>query len=138
MDVRRLMDGRSNKRRQRNNGFAVADTDTENEDAELDVMGSDSAGVNLPNAATPEQVLVVDMSTGLAAPGKSTQSTVVGGALRRNSDGTSMAPRIVKRKKIGQKVGRSIIYSPCSRYISLGKPSTVVKAIYAAGSQARV
>ncbi|KAG8214498.1 P-loop containing nucleoside triphosphate hydrolase protein [Butyriboletus roseoflavus] len=104
MDVRRLMDGRTNKRRQRNNFFAVAgSTDTENEDAELDVMGSDAASVDLPNTVTPEQVLVVDMSAGLAAPGKSTQSTVVGGALRRNPDGTSMAPRMIKIKKIGQK-----------------------------------
>ena len=110
IEVRRVMDGRSNKRRRRDNDFSITEpTDTENEDAELDVMGSDAASAESPNAATPDQVQVVDMSASLAAQEKSTQSTVVGGALRRNADGTSMIPRIVKSKKIGQKVGQSMI-----------------------------
>ncbi|KAF8555249.1 P-loop containing nucleoside triphosphate hydrolase protein [Imleria badia] len=98
------MDGRSNKRRRRNNDFTItAPTDTENDDAELDIIGSDAASADFPNAASPDQVEVVDMSASLAVPEKLAQSAVVGGSLRRNPDGTSMAPRIVKTRKTGQK-----------------------------------
>lgn len=136
MHVRRLVDGRSNKRKRDNSGFSVAGpTDTEDEDVEFDVIGSDAASVELPNAITLDQVQVVDMS---AVPEKWTQSTVVGGALRRNPDGTSMAPHIVKRKKNVQKVGQSMICSLWSCYISLGKLSAVVKAIYAARPCSRI
>ena len=104
------MDGRSNKRRRRNNDISITGlSDTErDEDVELDVLGSDAASDDSPNAATPSQVQTVDMSTSLAAPEKSTQSVVVGGALRRNPDGTSTAPRAVKRKTTGQKVSLQI------------------------------
>jgi len=113
IEVRRFVEGRSNKRRRHNNEFSLAGpTDTENEDAELDVMGSGPARANSANAATPDKVLVVDMSTSFSAPEKSTQPTVVGGALRRNPDGTSMAPRIVKRKSIGQKVRQQMVCCP--------------------------
>lgn len=106
IDARRSMDGQSNKRRRRNNNFSVTGAaDTEDEDAELDVMGSDDS----LDTSTPNRVQVVDVSASLAAPEKSTQSTIVGSALRRNPDGTFTAPRIVKRKKTGQKVGLSII-----------------------------
>lgn len=104
------MDGRSNKRRRRNNDFSITElADIENEDVELDVMGSDAASADSPNASTPDQVQVVDMSASLAVQEKPTQSTVVGGALRRNADGTSMTPRIIKSKTISQKVGQLII-----------------------------
>jgi ATP-dependent RNA helicase DHX37/DHR1 len=110
IEVRRFMDGRSNKRRRRIIDFSITESaDTEKEDTELDVMGSDAASADSPNAAPPDQVQVVDMSASLAAQEKPTQSTVVGGALRRNADGTSMTTRIVKSKNIGQKVGQSMI-----------------------------
>ncbi|KAH0832999.1 hypothetical protein J3R83DRAFT_11982 [Lanmaoa asiatica] len=98
------MDSRSNKRRRHNNGFSVAGpTNAKSEDSELDMMGSDATSDDSPNTTTPGQVQVVDMSASLAAPEKLTQSTVVGGALRRNSDGTYVTPHIVKRRKIGQR-----------------------------------
>ncbi|KAF8443043.1 P-loop containing nucleoside triphosphate hydrolase protein [Boletus edulis BED1] len=105
-NVRRFMDGRSNKRRRRNDNFPITGlTDTENEDAGLDGMGSDAASVHSPDATAPDQVQIVDMSINSIAPEKSTQPTIIGGALRRNPDGTSMAPRTVTRKNMGQKAG---------------------------------
>ena len=104
LDVRRLMDGRSNKRKRRNHDVSIMGFPVEDEDAELD--SSDIESSSSSNIATPSQVQIVDVSANLATPAKSTQSIVVGGALRRNSDGTSMAPRVMQRKKIGQKVCR--------------------------------
>ncbi|KAF9242610.1 P-loop containing nucleoside triphosphate hydrolase protein [Melanogaster broomeanus] len=99
MEVRRVMEGRSNKRRRRNNNnFAVTGPDgSESEDAELDAMAVD-ANIN-PSRPPPE---VVDASTNLAAPEKSTQPSAVGGALRRNPDGTVAGPRIIKKKEKGK------------------------------------
>jgi ATP-dependent RNA helicase DHX37/DHR1 len=116
IDVRRLVDGRANKRRRRDNGLSVlGQTDTEDEDAELDVTDYNAAAdarADSPDAVIQGQVQVVDMSAILSAPEKSTQTVVVGGALRRNPDGTSMAPRVVKKKKAGKKVGQSMICRP--------------------------
>lgn len=133
------MDGRSNKRRRRNNDLSTTGlTDSEDEDAELDAMDSDAVCADSPQPAVPNQIKIVDMSTSLAAPEKSTKSTVVGGALKRNPDGTLMAPRIVKRKKNGQKVCLLMIYCLSFRYISIDKLSTVVEAFCAGGSRARL
>ncbi|KIK99635.1 hypothetical protein PAXRUDRAFT_822554 [Paxillus rubicundulus Ve08.2h10] len=102
MEVRRVMEGRSNKRRRRNNDFTVTSPgDSESEDAELDVMDTD-LGRDPPKAVVPDQVPIVDVSTNLAASEKSVQPSVVGGALRRNSDGTIIAPRIVTKKDKGK------------------------------------
>ncbi|KAF8843324.1 P-loop containing nucleoside triphosphate hydrolase protein [Paxillus ammoniavirescens] len=98
MEVRRVMEGRSNKRRRRNNDFTVTSPgDSESEDAELDAMDTD-VGRNPPKPIVPDDVPIVDVSTNLAVSEKSTQSSVVGGALRRNTDGTVMAPRVIKKK----------------------------------------
>lgn len=127
------MDGQSNKRRRRSNIIYAAGTaDSEGEDAEPDVMGSGASNDSL-NTSTPSQVHVVDAPASLAAPEKSTQPPVVGGALRRNPDGTYTSPRVVKRKNSSQKVCLSMIYSSRSRYMSLGKLPTVVETICATG-----
>ncbi|KAF9220938.1 P-loop containing nucleoside triphosphate hydrolase protein [Gyrodon lividus] len=99
MEVRRLVEGRSNKRRRRSNDFTVTGPDdSESEDAELDAMGT-GAGINPPKPVPPDEAPIVVASTSLAAPAKSTQPSVVGGALRRNPDGTVMGPRVFKKKE---------------------------------------
>jgi ATP-dependent RNA helicase DHX37/DHR1 len=108
MEVRRVMEGRSNKRRRRNNDFTVTgpgDSDSESEDAELDAMDT-YVDRNPPKPIGPDEVPIVDVSTNLAVSEKSTQPLVVGGALRRNPDGTVMAPRVVKKKDKDKKVRR--------------------------------
>ncbi|KIJ64431.1 hypothetical protein HYDPIDRAFT_28376 [Hydnomerulius pinastri MD-312] len=103
LEVRRVMEGRSNKRRRRNDDFTVLGPDESgSEDAELDAMDID-AGISAPKAAIPGKIPVVDVSTSLAAPEKLSQPSVVGGALRRNADGTVVAPRVVKKKEKGKK-----------------------------------
>ncbi|KAH7885390.1 P-loop containing nucleoside triphosphate hydrolase protein [Phlebopus sp. FC_14] len=99
LEVRRSMDGRSGVRRRQRSDFTVLDPDeSESDESELNGMSAEP-GTSITNTVGPTEIPVVDVSTSLAVPEKSFHSSVVGGALKRNPDGTILAPRIVKKEK---------------------------------------
>ncbi|KAL4073219.1 P-loop containing nucleoside triphosphate hydrolase protein [Scleroderma yunnanense] len=112
LDVRRAIDGRIGKRRRQNPDYSdVTQSDSESEgsnhyDIDEDINPSTSELVSIA------AVSIVDLSSGSVVPVKPTQS-VVGGALKRNSDGTLVTPRVVKKKEKGKKtVFQSWKYKP--------------------------
>ncbi|KAG9315882.1 P-loop containing nucleoside triphosphate hydrolase protein [Chiua virens] len=69
VDVRRMMDGQTSKRRRRNSDFWVGGpADSGDEDAELDRVVSDASTSDSPKTAHLAEVQVVDMSAKLAIP----------------------------------------------------------------------
>ena len=120
------MNGSSNKQRRRSNILVEGTADSEDEDVELDAIDSDDSPVDIP---TVNRVQIVDVSANLAVPENLTQSVTVGSALRRNTDGTFTAPRIIQRKKNDQKVCLLVSCSLRSCYLAPGRLSTVVKAV---------
>jgi len=100
LNVRCAMDRRIGDRRRRNTDYSGArpsDSDCEYDDPDSTHNNSP------PNPTSIDTVSVVDSSPGSVSPEKKAQS-VVGGALKRNSDGTLVAPRVVKKKERGKKV----------------------------------
>ena len=98
LDVRRAMDGKTGSRKRNSNYADAGSSDSESERSEYDDL--DNA---VGNSALMDAIPVVDFSAGGFTAEKPSQSAV-GGALKRNSDGTLLAPRVVKKKEKGQKV----------------------------------
>ncbi|KAI6030577.1 P-loop containing nucleoside triphosphate hydrolase protein [Pisolithus orientalis] len=92
LQVQRTMDGRTGKRRRRITDYSGADS--ESGDSELD---------------SPPMVSVMDYSSGITVPKKDVQQppSIVGGALKRNADGTVVQPRVVKKEKGNKTTFRS-------------------------------
>ncbi|KAI6044780.1 P-loop containing nucleoside triphosphate hydrolase protein [Pisolithus marmoratus] len=99
LQVRRVMEGRAGKRRRQVMDYSGIDS--ESGDSELD--NHLGCGIDAPSPkTTPTPVVsVVDYSSSLTAPKKDVQHppSVVGGALKRNADGTVVQPRVVKKEK---------------------------------------
>lgn len=106
MEARHLMNGRPGKRRRHNFDFSGVGSDcSESEDAELDNLpefGNDGpAQTTIPE----NKASVVDFSSGMTVADKThLPQSAVGQSLKRNKDGTVMAPLVVKKKAKGQKV----------------------------------
>lgn len=105
MEARHLMNGRPGKRRRHNFDFSGVGSDcSESEDAELDNLpefGNDGpAQTTIPE----NKASVVDFSSGMTVADKThLPQSAVGQSLKRNKDGTVMAPLVVKKKAKGQK-----------------------------------
>ncbi|KIO06158.1 hypothetical protein M404DRAFT_15215 [Pisolithus tinctorius Marx 270] len=82
LQVRRTMDGRTGKRRRRITDYSGADSDSG--DSELD--DRIGGGIDAPSPKTTRTPVVSPPS-------------IVGGALKRNADGTVVQPRVVKKEK---------------------------------------
>lgn len=111
LNVRCTIDGRIGNRRRRNMDYSGArSSDSDHEQSEYDDPDSNSFPTSI------DTVSMVDFSSGSVPPEKQAQSAV-GGALKRNPDGTLIAPRVVKKKESGKKV-----VVPCDLISSITYP----------------
>lgn len=81
---------------------AAEDDDMSDEDFEMkDVMPdaeNEEDEATVPGSSRTNPVVVVDSGFATAVEMPAPATTTIGGALQRNSDGTIIAPRIVKKK----------------------------------------
>lgn len=97
LNVRCTIDGKIGNRRRRNMDYSGArSSDSDHEQSEYYDPDSNSFPTSI------DTVSMVDFSSGSVPPEKQAQSAV-GGALKRNPDGTLIAPRVVKKKESGKK-----------------------------------
>lgn len=99
LQVRRAIDGRAGKRKRRATNYSGADS--ESADSELDNRPGCEIDAPSPKTTPAPIVSVVDYSSGMTPPNKDVQPSpsIVGGALKRNVDGTVVQPRVVKKQK---------------------------------------
>ncbi|KAH7928402.1 P-loop containing nucleoside triphosphate hydrolase protein [Leucogyrophana mollusca] len=109
-EVRRVIEGRAGKRKRRNDAFTISgpnDSGSDGEGDELHDPSADDEGTRGATTSPPLRrapVTIIDASSGAPAILESaSRSTTVGGALKRNPDGTVVAPRMVKKKEKGKK-----------------------------------
>lgn len=107
LQVRRTMDGRTGKRRRRITDYSGADS--ESGDSELDNRVDGEIDAPPPKTTPAPMVSVMDYSSRITVPKKDVQQppSIVGGALKRNADGTVVQPRVVKKEKGNKTTFRS-------------------------------
>ncbi|KAI6147475.1 P-loop containing nucleoside triphosphate hydrolase protein [Pisolithus tinctorius] len=107
LQVRRTMDGRTGKRRRRITDYSGADSDSGDSEPDDRIGG----GIDAPSPKTTRTpvVSVMDYSSGITVPKKDVRQppSIVGGALKRNADGTVVQPRVVKKEKGNKTTFRS-------------------------------
>ncbi|EGO23947.1 hypothetical protein SERLADRAFT_362091 [Serpula lacrymans var. lacrymans S7.9] len=101
------MEGRAGKRKRRNDEYTIHNPVESDEDldGELETSkhkGSDVAGV--AGSSKSKHIIVVDTTGSTSVNPTAPSSSAVGGALKRNADGSVAAPRVVKKKEKGKKV----------------------------------
>ncbi|KAG0703797.1 P-loop containing nucleoside triphosphate hydrolase protein [Suillus ampliporus] len=99
-DVRRAMEGQANKRRRRHDNFTVHEHgDSEDEYDAMDGVEADQVPTQYEHEGSVTKEFVADFPT--ASTGSQPASLTVfdvGGALKRNPDGSVVAPRVVNKK----------------------------------------
>ena len=131
-EVKRAMGGRSapSKRRRRPNTFDAPDIESDpgedtGSDPQMDIDCQDIEGEG-PSRSKPVVVVDSGFSTALRPSTFDDeeplpQGTQVGGALKRNADGTVVAPRISERKSKSTKAGTIVsvlLHISETRYLS--------------------
>ncbi|KAG6843905.1 hypothetical protein H0H87_011894 [Tephrocybe sp. NHM501043] len=104
-EIRRALDGRSGKRKRGDDTYTVVNANDEDEDSEDEMLdhGSDEGQASPSMKETkefpverPPAPIVVESSS---APPVASTSSIVGSALKRNADGTIVAPKIRSKSK---------------------------------------
>ncbi|KAH7909031.1 P-loop containing nucleoside triphosphate hydrolase protein [Hygrophoropsis aurantiaca] len=101
-EIRRVLEGRAGKRKRHDNDFSVIDasgSDDEGDEGDIDNSTDFSEKLNAINSHR-DPIPTVNASPG-SAPILETisQPSAVGSALKRNADGTTMIPKVVKKKQ---------------------------------------
>lgn len=100
------------KRQRRIDSDEDSESNSSDEDGETSTVGrkTDRSGSNHPELGTSRESPVIIQDEDPIQLDPRIKQTSIGGALRRNEDGTVEAPVVVKRKAKGPKVSARLYY----------------------------
>jgi len=99
-ETRRAIEGRAGKRKRDGDKYDVlhAGDDDDEDDDGIDIDTNGREKINIRRAGQPQAVAAHSESLPLTTQPTASVSSSVGSALRRNPDGTLVAPRIAKKR----------------------------------------
>lgn len=113
-NVQRLLDsssGRGSKKRKRSvRTYVEASEDSEGEFSHLDEDTDHTEESPVSGLSRDNPVVLVDTGFSTTVEHVETATTTVGGALRRNADGTIAAPRITQKKSNSKTVSDPLVF----------------------------